>query len=86
MAPTLNGRIPVLARDLRVDNVDDLPLLTIDQTEVGGEVRTFALAPDACAALVDSLCGVASATPGEVRCVIKMRAEDFARFLVGGGK
>lgn len=72
----------VFPLDLTIDNVGDLPRITIDQTRMGGEVRTYRFAPAAVAMLVDALCGVAEASPGETRIVIKMRTADLAAALL----
>ena len=80
--PPLPGGIPILRRDMRIDDVDGgLPLLTITRPE-GGDPILFRLAPDAVRALVDGLMGVAEAAPGECRIVVKCDAETLAKALV----
>ena len=78
----LSGGIPILRRDMQIDDVDGgLPLLTIRRPE-GGDPLLFRLAPDAVRALVDGLSGVAQPAPGECRIVVKCDAETLAKALV----
>lgn len=80
--PPLPGGIPIMLRDMRIDDVDSgLPLLTITRPE-GGEPILFRLAPDAVRGLVDALVGVAEAAPGECRIVVKCDAETLAKALL----
>lgn len=70
--------MPIMLRDMRLDDVDGgIPRLTITRPE-DGSTQTYYLAPDAVRALVDTLCGVAEVGKGEARIIVKVNAEDVA--------
>ncbi len=78
----LSGGIPIMLRDMQIDDVDGgLPLLTITRPE-DDSVHLFRLAPDAVRALVDGLSGVAPAAPGECRIIVKGDAATLAKALL----
>lgn len=80
--PIFDPKLCVHLRDMRVDDVDGgLPKVTFDMREMGGDVRTYALAPDAVRGLVDALAGVADPAPGEIRVIVKMSRESAADAL-----
>ena len=69
-------------RDMRIDEVEGgLPRLSFTDPD-SGETATYQLAPDAVAALVDGLAGVAPPPPGQVRVIVRMEASAFAHALL----
>lgn len=72
----------VTHRDMQIDDVDSgLPRLTVDLSAAGGVSFSVRLSPDACAALVDGLAGVAPPPHGEVRIIARCDATTLAKAM-----
>jgi len=87
MASTDLKDIPLVTlQEMSINDVDSgIPRLTLTDFR-NGETRVYGLAPDAVAALVDSLSGVALASSGQARVTVKVAVEDIVSLLRGIGQ
>lgn len=82
------ARMPTIYahHDIRVDDVDSgAPCLTFVCPQSGKDA-SFRLAPDAVAAIVDALIGVAPVGRGQARVIVKIDADALARAILAAGR